>query len=97
MRNFKILIWAFLSLTVFNINGQIDRSKAPKPDKAPPINLGEPKRFELDNGLKVFLVEDHKLPKIAMNLTIDKDPHMENGHVGLAEMMGDMMLSLIHI
>ena len=26
-----------------------------------------------------------------MNLTIDKDPHMESGHVGLAEMMGDMM------
>ena len=91
MRNFKIITWAFLSLIVFNINGQIDRSKAPKPDKAPPINLGEPQRFELENGLKVFLVEDHKLPKIAMNLTIDKDPHMENGHVGLAEMMGDMM------
>ena len=91
MRNFKIITWAFISLIVFNINGQIDRSKAPKPDKAPPINLGEPQRFELENGLKVFLVEDHKLPKIAMNLTIDKDPHMENGHVGLAEMMGDMM------
>jgi predicted Zn-dependent peptidase len=91
MRNFKILIWAFLSLTVFNLSGQIDRSKAPKPDKAPPINLGEPQRFVLENGLKVFLVEDHKLPKISMNLNIDKDPHMESGHVGLAEMMGDMM------
>lgn len=92
MQNFKVIIWVFFSLSVFNVIGQdIDRSKAPEPAKAPPINLGEPQRFQLENGLKVFLVEDHSLPSVAMNLTIDKDPHMETGHVGLSSMMGDMM------
>lgn len=91
MQNFKTLISVFIVFSVLTINGQVDRSKAPKPSKAPPINLGEPQKFMLDNGLKVFLVEDHSLPSVAMSLTIDKDPHMETGHVGLAEMMGDMM------
>ncbi len=91
MRNFKIVVAAFLFLIVTGIHCQIDRSRAPIPAKAPPINIGEPQKFQLENGLKVFLVEDHKLPSVAMNLTIDKDPHMESGHVGLASMMGDMM------
>jgi predicted Zn-dependent peptidase len=92
MRNLKVLICVLLTLNLFSANGQvIDRSKAPEPAKAPPINLGEPQRFQLENGLKVFLVEDHSLPSVAMNLTIDKDPHMETGHVGLSSMMGDMM------
>ncbi len=91
MQNFKTLIVVFTAFSFLTINAQIDRSKAPKPAKAPPINLGEPQRFQLENGLKVFLVEDHRLPSVAMSLTIDKDPHMETGHVGLAAMMGDMM------
>ena len=92
MQNFKFLSWVLLTLSINFLSAQsIDRSKAPEPGKAPPINLGEPQTFQLENGLKVFLVEDHRLPSVAMNLTIDKDPHMETGHVGLASMMGDMM------
>ena len=89
LKLFSTLLLAFLFVS---IQGQeIDRSKAPEPAKAPPINLGEPQRFELGNGLKVFVVEDHQLPKVAMSLTLKKDPHTEPGHVGLSEMMGDMM------
>jgi predicted Zn-dependent peptidase len=92
MQKFKFLIGLILILNICSVEAQgIDRSTAPSPAKAPPINLGEPQRFELENGLKVFLVEDHRLPSVAMNLTIDKDPHMETGHVGLSSMMGDMM------
>ena len=54
----------------------------PKPSKAPKINLGEPQRFELENGLKVFLVEDHKLPQLAMNLIINKDPTWKQAMLG---------------
>ena len=75
----------------FMIGQEIDRTKAPEPSKAPKINLGEPQKFQLENGLKVFLVEDHQLPQLAMNLIIHKDPHMETGYVGLSGMMGDMM------
>tara|TARA_B100001287_G_scaffold57375_1_gene45642 strand:- start:758 stop:2887 length:2130 start_codon:yes stop_codon:yes gene_type:complete len=91
IQNFKTLIAVFIVFSFFDIDAQIDRSKAPKPAKAPTINIGEPQKFTLENGLKVFLVEDHSLPRIAMNLTVDNTPQMETGNVGLAEMMGDMM------
>ena len=73
---FSLLLLAFLFVS---IQGQeIDRSKAPEPAKAPPINLGaEPQRFELENGLKVFVVEDHQLPKVAMSLTLQMI-HIQN-------------------
>ena len=52
LKLFSSLLLAFLFVS---IQGQeIDRSKAPEPAKAPPINLGEPQRFELENGLKVL-------------------------------------------
>ena len=75
MQKIKLLIGIFITLNTYFVTAQsIDRTSAPEPGKAPPINLGEPQRFELENGLKVFLVEDHRLPSVAMNLTIDKDP-----------------------
>ena len=83
---------AFLTTTVFGFSQTvIDRSKAPEPALASKINIGTPASYTLDNGLKVFVVENHKLPKVSFQLTIDKDPVLENGHVGLSSMMGDMM------
>ena len=35
---------------------------------APKINLGKPQTFELKNGLKVLVVENHKLPKVTASL-----------------------------
>jgi zinc protease len=51
--------------TDFDINAQ------PKPGPAPTINLGKPQIFELPNGLKVLVVENHKLPRVSAKLTID--------------------------
>jgi predicted Zn-dependent peptidase/outer membrane lipoprotein-sorting protein len=89
----KIIVTLALLFTgfCFVANAQIDRSKAPEPGIAPKINIGTPSSFTLENGLKVFVVENHKLPKVSFQLTIDKDPVMEKGHVGLSSMMGDMM------
>ncbi|MBM78657.1 MAG: peptidase M16 [Crocinitomicaceae bacterium] len=70
---------------------EIDRSIAPKAKDAPKVNFGKPQSFELENGLKVFLVENHQLPTVSMSLTVDMDPVLEKGHVGLSSMMGDMM------
>jgi len=89
----KIIVTIALLFTgfCFSTNAQIDRSKSPEPGIAPKINIGTPSSFTLENGLKVFVVENHKLPKVSFQLTIDKDPIMEKGHVGLSSMMGDMM------
>lgn len=87
----NIITTILLTASVSLLHAQIDRTTAPKPGIAPQINIGTPASFTLDNGLKVFVVENHKLPKVSFQLTIDKDPVLENGTVGLADMMGDML------
>jgi len=69
----------------------VDRTNAPKPSKAPVINIPTPKEFTLDNGLRVFLVEDHKLPKVSFQLTVDYDPVLEKDKVGLSDLAGELM------
>ncbi|PKD21887.1 peptidase M16 [Salegentibacter salinarum] len=56
---------------------QVDRSKQPEAGPAPKINLGQPDEFTLDNGLKVLVVENHKLPRVSASLIIDNKPHAE--------------------
>lgn len=83
---------AFIFTVLFSYSQEdIDRTVAPKAKEAPVVNFGDPQRFELENGLKVFLVENHQLPTVSMSLTVDMDPVIENGHIGLSSMMGDMM------
>ena len=90
MRKIFIIILSVFVNTNF-ISQDIDRTKAPEPGIAPEINISKPNKFELENGLKVFVVENHKLPKVSFQLTVDMDPVIENGHVGLSSMMGDML------
>ncbi|HMK06925.1 MAG TPA: pitrilysin family protein, partial [Flavobacterium sp.] len=58
----------------------------PKPGPAPTINIGKPQSFELQNGLKVMVVENHKLPRVSYNLTIDNTPYLEGSKKGVASM-----------
>ncbi len=67
------LVFAFASATAQTL----DRSKAPAPGPAPKINIGEYKSFELDNGLKVFVVENNTIPRISVQLSLDIDPIKE--------------------
>ena len=69
------LIVCFVATTAST--AQIDRSTMPEPGPAPTINLGEPKEFTLKNGLKVLVVENHKLPRVSASLIIDNKPHTE--------------------
>ncbi len=57
----------------------------PKPGPAPVINIGKPETFELKNGLKVMVVENHKLPRVSYNLTLDNAPYAEGDKKGVAE------------
>ncbi|MFN8865520.1 MAG: hypothetical protein ACK5W1_14485, partial [Flavobacteriales bacterium] len=54
----------FLFLAVILTSGlqaQVDRSKAPAPGPAPAIQIGKYETSTLDNGLRVIVVENHKL------------------------------------
>lgn len=90
MKN-KIFALTFLILSATGIQAQVDRSQMPKPGPAPEINLGKPETFNLDNGLKVLVVENHKLPRVSMTLTMDNPPHTEGAKAGVAGLMGSML------
>lgn len=81
----------FLSLCTSFGFAQIDRSVQPEPGPAPTINIEKPYTFELDNGLQVMIVENHKLPKVSMVLTIDNSPIVEGEKAGVSSLTGDML------
>jgi len=81
----------FLSFCASFGFAQIDRSIQPTPGPAPTINIEKPYTFTLDNGLKVLVVENHKLPKVSMNLTIDNSPIVEGEKSGVSSLTGSML------
>jgi predicted Zn-dependent peptidase len=87
----KITTLIALFLVSLGVNAQIDRSQQPKAGPAPTINLGKPQTFELKNGLKVMVVENHKLPKVSATLILDNGPILEGEKAGLTSIAGGMM------
>ncbi len=69
---------------------KLDRSKAPLPGKAPIIQVANPVKFTLPNGLKVFVVKNTKLPRVIANLSFDVDGFKEGDKAGLAELAGQL-------
>jgi len=63
----------------------------PKPGAAPKINIKKPVSFVLPNGLKVLVVEDHKLPRVSFNLSIDNAPFTEGNKKGVDELTSSLL------
>lgn len=82
---------AVFFLCSLGAQAQIDRSQQPAAGPAPKINLNKPDTFTLDNGLKVLIVENHKLPRVAMTLTMDNPPNAEGSKAGVSSLMGSML------
>ncbi len=87
----KISILITLFLLSVGVNAQVDRSKQPKPGSAPKIQLKTPVEFTLSNGLKVMVIENHKLPRVSFNLTIDNVPTIEGKKKGVSDLLGVML------
>lgn len=73
-----------------SLSAQVDRSKAPKSGPAPKVNIGEYKSFTMDNGLRVLVVENHKIPKLNISLNVIKDPLIEGAKSGFTEFAGEL-------
>ncbi|MFY8180133.1 MAG: insulinase family protein [Flavobacterium sp.] len=84
----SLIILSSLFLTI-TMQAQ-DRSQ-PKPGPAPTINIKKPVSFVLPNGLKVLVVEDHKLPRVSFNLSIDNAPYAEGDKKGVDELTGSLI------
>ena len=63
----------------------------PKSGTAPTIKIGKPETFELKNGLKVMIVENHKLPRVSFNLSIDNAPYAEGDKKGVATLLSSLI------
>ncbi|GMN09776.1 hypothetical protein MTsPCn9_18190 [Croceitalea sp. MTPC9] len=87
----KLLLFSMLSLFFATSFAQVDRTKQPEPGPAPEINLQEPNTFELKNGLKVMVVENHKLPRVSIQLQIDNPPVLEGEKAGVQSLTGSLM------
>src|SRR5674476_1324374 len=85
----KIVYSIFIILFTITASAQLDRSIRPSAGPAPKIQLGDYKLFTLANGLKVIVVENHKIPKITYQLSLDIDPVLEESQAGYVSLTGD--------
>ena len=87
----KIISIIIALVVVTGAFAQLDRSKRPEAGPAPEIKLGKIESFTLENGLKVFVVENHKLPKVAFSLSLDIDPVMQGDMAGYVDLTGQLL------
>jgi len=90
MKRFTVLL-TLLALGSSVFAQKIDRSKKPAAGPAPAIQLKDSKSFVLPNGLKVFVVENSKLPRVSFSLVLDNDPVMEGKAAGYVELTGGLL------
>lgn len=71
----------------------LDRSQRPKPGPAPEIKLGKTETFTLPNGLKVFVVENHKMPTVSMSIQLDIRQELQGSMAGYSDFVGELLTS----
>ena len=88
------LIWSFALILLITVTGEA-RNKPHEGLVFPPLNQPQPPvpdRFELDNGMIVYLLEDHELPIIDISVRIRTGSLYEPADkVGLAAITGAVM------
>ena len=89
---FCLILAGALALQPFAAAQQsVDRAVRPKLGPTPEVHLPKIQRAELPNGLRVWLVESHKLPIIACNLVLlagsERDPLNTPGLASLTASM----------
>jgi zinc protease len=89
----KLAISFVLTLLVtVGLFAQVDRSKLPASGPAPEIKIKEAETFTLPNGLKVFVVNNTKLPRVSFTLVLERDPILEGDKAGMTGFVGQMMM-----
>ena len=85
------LVLLFTLMSSWSLIAQIDRSVQPQPKSAPKIQLEDPQTFTLSNGLKVLVVENHKLPRVRVQLLLDNPPVLEGEKAGVSSLTGALL------
>ncbi|MDY0987815.1 Peptidase M16 inactive domain protein [Flavobacterium sp. ACN2] len=84
-------IYPFLILIFLTGIMQAQDRPQPKPGNAPVVNIKKPQTFVLANGMKVLVVENHKLPRVSYTLTLDNAPFTEGNKKGVDELTSSLI------
>jgi len=90
MKKFNIILLGLLFIPYLSFT-QIDRSIRPKAAPASELQIGNYETVVLPNGLKVFIVENSKLPRISLSFIFDYDPILEGSLIGLSDITGQLL------
>jgi zinc protease len=92
----KTFLFSIAALITFGqwVNAQpLDRSIRPKAGPAPVVQLGDVQSFVTSNGMKVFLVENHKLPVVSYSIDFDIRPELQGDMAGFQDFIGELLTS----
>ena len=70
---------------------QIDRTKAPAPGAPPQVRVADSKNSTLPNGMRVIVVENHKLPMVSVQVRFDHPPILQGGIAGYQDLVGELL------
>lgn len=70
---------------------QAQERKQPLAGPAPTVNVEKPHSFVLKNGMKVLVVENHKLPRVSYTLTIDAPLYAEGTKAGVSSITSELI------
>lgn len=90
MKKLSYIAAAFLFTGMLSAQ-KLDLNAMPKPGPTPTINIAKPKTFTLSNGLQVLVVENNKLPRVSVNLSMDRPPIYEGEIAGVTSIMADQI------
>lgn len=90
MKSLYLLMALILTNSVF---AQLDRSQRPAPGAAQKINIPASQVFTTANGITVILSENHKIPKVSIELSLGNTPRLEGSKAGLADFTGSLLMS----
>lgn len=87
----RIILLITALIISLNVSAQLDRSIQPKGGPTPKIKLEKPEEFKLKNGIRVLVVENHKLPRVSYSLRIDNNPIIEGEKAGVTSLLGSIL------
>ena len=90
MKSLYLLLILILTNGVF---AQLYRSQRPAAAAAQKINIPASQVFTTANGITVILSENHKIPKVSIEMSLGSTPRLEGEKAGLADFAGSLLMS----
>lgn len=88
--NYRMLCLLFF-ISTLSFAEEENLNLPPKPTFLKAVKLAKYQTFSLKNGLKIYFMEDHKLPTVSYFLYLDYFPTLEKNKSGLGEITTRLM------